>query len=178
MSKRVPAMAVAGAVVLVACSSVLAFQPERPANQGQNQAQPGERGARGPGGPGGRGAGMQIPTSQAMNIMNRSLRQLAGQVQDAAKREENLRLINAMQQGCVAAKGQPAPDDALARGADDAERAKIADRYHRSLLSAMELMLEAEESILDGKLDDAAKKLREITALRDKMHVEMGVKDE
>ncbi len=121
---------------------------------------------------------MQIPVGQAMNIMNRSMRQLSAQVTDASKLDENMALVNAMQMGCVAAKGQPAPQDILDQAADDAARAKLAAEYRRELVKTMRLLVELEGLIMDGRGEDAKAKLDEIAATRDHAHEEMGMKEE
>lgn len=184
MSKRTSAALFAATVMLVAGSSVLAFQPERPAGQPGQSGQPGEpgqpgQGARGGrGGPGGRGGNMQIPVGQAMNIMNRSARQLGEQIGDAAKKEENLRLVNAMQMGCVAAKGQPVPPEITEGLADEAAKSELAAEYHKELLKSLRLMIDLEQAIMDGKADEAKATLDAIVKLRDHAHDEMGMKGE
>lgn len=166
-------------------ATVLALQPERPAGQPGNQqggqpgqqgqpgGPPGERGPRGPGGPGG-----VISVEQAMRSMNRPVRQLRGQIGDATKRDENLRMINEMQRGCVAAKGLPAPEGVLANLADDAAKAETNEHYRRDLIKALRILVDMEVAVMDGKGDEASKKLDELIAARDKAHEEMGIKDD
>ncbi len=175
----------AAAAIVVAASTVYAFQPERPQQppqgqpaQGQpGQRQPGERGARGPGGPGGQ-AGQTLSVEQAMKSMNRPLRQLRTQIGDATKKDENLKLINDMQRGCIAAKGQPVPHEVTDLGADDAAKAEMADEYRRELVTALRLMVDAEQAVLDGKGDEAKAALDELVKVRDHAHEELGIKDE
>lgn len=159
-------------------ASVLALQPERPAGQpgqqpGQQQGQPGQRGPRGPGGPGG-----ALSVEQAMRSMNRPVRQLRGQIADAQMREENLRLINEMQRGCVAAKGLPVPVELMEQAADDAAKAELSEHYRRDLVKALRILVDLEVAVMDGKGDEATKKLDELIATRDEAHTEMGIKDE
>lgn len=110
--------------------------------------------------------------------MNRSMRQLSSQIQDPAKRDENLLLVNAMQMGCVAAKGQSAPQDILDQAADDAARKELAEEYRRELVKTMRLLVDLEGLVMENKGDEAKAKLGEIAALRDHAHEEMGMKEE
>ncbi len=162
----------ATASVLTIAAAGIALQPERGAGGGgQPQGQP-ERG----GGPGGRG--QQVSVEGAMKGMNRALRQLNQQIGDATKREENLRLINDMQRGCVNAKGAALPEDVLKKANDDAGKKKMREEFRRELIKTMRLLLDIEADIADGKNDAAKTKLGELTKLRDHGHEEMGVKDE
>jgi hypothetical protein len=137
---------------------------------------PGPRGpgARGPGGQGARGPNVEA----AMKGMDRAVKQLGKQITDASKKEENLRLVNDMERGCVMAKGAPVPQDVLAKAKDDAEKAKWSAEYRKQLFSALRVMVDLEQDILDGKNDDAAKKLAQITKLREESHKILGVKEE
>ncbi len=119
-----------------------------------------------------------LSVEQAMKSMNRPLRQLRTQIGDATKKDENLRLINDMQRGCVAAKGQPVPHEVTDLAADDAAKVKMADEYRRELLGALKLMVEVEQAILDDKADEATAKLDALVAARDHAHEELGIKDE
>jgi len=126
--------------------------------------------------PGARGG--VISVEQAMRSMNRPVRQLRGQIGDATKRDENLRMINEMQRGCVAAKGLPAPEGVLANVADDAAKAEKNEHYRRDLIKALRILVDMEVAVMDGKGDEASKKLDELIAARDKAHEEMGIKDD
>lgn len=176
---RSRSIVVTTATLLAAASAAWALQPERPREgrpAGQPvERQPGERGPRraewGPGGP-------EMSVEQAMKSMNRPLRQLRQQAGDASKKEENLRLINDMQRGCVLAKGQPVPQELMETATDDAARGTMAARYRRQLMESLRLMLDVEQDILDGNGDAAKEKLERIAALRDESHREMGLKDD
>ena len=139
---------------------------DRPAGRPDGmRGQPGD----GPRGQRGEGAGVR----QGMMAMNRALRTLKANVGDAAKKDENLRTINDVQRGCVAAKGA-SPDRALGK-MDEAKRKEAGAKYRRALIQIMEKALKAESAILDGKNEEAAKLVGEIEKLRDASHTEMGV---
>lgn len=145
---------------------------------------PGGEGRRGPGGPdGGRGGGRggdgaSLPQSikQSMMIMNRALKTLKGQVNDAAKKEENLKLVADMQRGCLAAKAL-APEKALGKETDAAKKAEMATMYRKDMIMIMAKLLAVESAILDGKAGDAEKLIAEIGDLRDQGHSEFNVRE-
>lgn len=118
-----------------------------------------------------------------MKQMNGALRRLKEQVGDAAKRDENLKIINDMQRGCVGAKGLPVPADVLGPKnpagvlAPNDDAAKKTEGYHRDLIAAMRLMLDIETDLLDNKSDAAKAKLDALMKLRDEAHTRLGVKD-
>jgi len=113
-----------------------------------------------------------------MKGMNRAVKVLGKQVGDATKKEENLRLVNDIQRGAVAAKGQPVPKDVLEKGKDDGERTKMSEGYRKNLIALVRKTLDLEEAILAGKADDAKKMVDEIVKIRDEGHKAMGLKDE
>ena len=155
----------------------------KPGTPGQ-PAGPGGEGRRGPGGPDGRGgpgrggdAG-SLPQSikQSMMIMNRAMRTLNGQVTDATKKDDNLKLIADMQRGCLAAKAL-APEKAINREADPVKKGGMTAMFRKDLILIMEKLLKIETAILDGKGADAEKLLAEIGDLRDQGHSEFNVQD-
>ena len=166
MSRRVLRSLVACACVLTIAGAGIALQPER--EGGRPQGQP-ERG----GPPGGR----QVSVEGGMNGMNRAMRQLSRQVEDASKRSENLRLINDMQRWCVNAKGAPLSEEILKKAQDEDAKARLTDEFRRELIKAMRLLLDIETDIADGKGEAAKAKLAELAKLRDHAHEELGVKD-
>jgi hypothetical protein len=176
----------AAVVAFAACVGIVAARqpaPDVPAKQAPSADQPaGQPGARGPGerGPGERGRGRPaegpVNVEAAMKGMARAMKQLAPQIADASKKDENLKLINDMQRACVAAKGAPVPDGVLSRAKDDAERAKWATEYRKDLLASVRVMLDIEQDLLDGKGQDAKVKLDQIIKLRDGSHNLMGVR--
>ena len=153
----------------------------QPAPQDQPQRGPREGGPgrerQGP--PGGReGARAVISVEASMKIMGRALRTLKSQAGDAAKRDENLRLVNDMQRGCVTAKGSPVPEDLLKKAATEPDKTKIKETYRKGLLDLLRKLVDLEESIADGKGDAANKLVEEVIKMRDKMHEDMGVKED
>lgn len=148
-------------------------QPARP--EGAPKGQPGDRPQRGPGGPGGREG---LGADAGMKMMNRAYKLLKGQVSDAAKKDENLRLINEIQRGCVTAKGATLPPDVLKKAKDDAEKAKWQKDYRASLVATLRKLIDVEQAIMDGKGADADKLLAEIAKSRDEMHKAMGVDED
>ncbi|MFN0135374.1 MAG: hypothetical protein ACKVS9_04565 [Phycisphaerae bacterium] len=114
----------------------------------------------------------------AMKGMNRAARALKDSIGDAAKNDENLKLVSDLQRACVGAKGMPVPAEVLSKAADDAARTKMSSDYRRGLLAAARLLLDLEEALLDGKNDIAAKKFDEFQKARDAGHAAMGFKDE
>lgn len=151
-------------------------QPVRP--EGAPKGPQGDRPQRGPGGPGGPGGREGFGAEAGMKMMNRALKTLKGQVTDASKKDDNLRLINEMQRGCVTAKGATLPPDVLKKAKDEAEKAKWQKDYRASLLATLRKLVDAEQAILDGKGSDADKLLSEIAKTRDEMHKAMGVDED
>lgn len=152
-------------------------QPARPegAPKGGQPGGPDGRPPRGPGGPGGReGAGAEA----GMKMMNRALKMLKGQISDASKKDENLRLINDMQRGCVTAKGGAGSPELFKKAKDDAEKAKWQKEYRSSLIMVLRKLIDAEQAVIDGKNADADKLLTEIAAKRDEMHKLMGIDED
>lgn len=141
-----------------------------------------------------RGAGGQpaqpgIGTS--MKLMGRSLRQLRSQIDQPAARAENLKLINDMQRGCIAAKSAPFPNDvkkgepkpgdlpsAPAAQQDQAAHAAEAETYRKHLARALRLLLDIEDAVADGKPDVAKAKTDDLIKLRDAAHKELEVKED
>lgn len=165
------AMVAAGASVsLVAARQAPSDAPAKQA--GDDRPARGDRPDRSPG----RRADAKVDVEAMMKVMSRSLKQLGPQIQDAAKRDENLRLINAMQQACVSAKGAALSDGVLARAKDDAERVKWADDYRRQMLACLRILVDVEQDILDGKGAPAKAKLDELIKLRDSSHDALGVR--
>lgn len=156
-------------------------QPERPA-RAPGERGPGERGERGERGPGERRQGegeARLPSVEgAMKGMGRAMRSLRRQIDDPAKKDENIKLINDMQRACTYAKSQPLPPEFLKDAKDDAAKAKRAASYHEKLIEAMRLMLDAEADLHAGKFADAKRSLEEVVDMRDDIHKELGVKED
>lgn len=180
------AFVVAAVGVFAMAAGSLAFQPgttkevTKPASQPANQpaGQPGERPARGPGqgrGPGGEGGQRGGNVEGAMKQMNRALKALTEQIKDTTKTEENLRLINEIQRGCATSKGLGVPAKILEKGKDAAAKKKLAEEFRKDLIAAMRALLEVEELLAAGKVNEAATKLEVISEMAEKAHTELGV---
>lgn len=155
--------------------------PRGPGGAGQpgQPGQPGDGGVRGRPQPGRRGGDeSMVPANsrQAMSVMNRAIRTLKGQVSDAAKKDENLKLVSDMQRGCLGAKGA-APDKVLARETEQAKKDATTTQYRKGLIKLMEKLLALETALIDGKSEDAAKLLADVEKIRDDAHNALGVQD-
>jgi len=183
------AFVVAAVGVLAMAAGSLAFQPgatpkteptkTQPTTQpaGQPAGQPGERGGgrgqgRGPGAEGGQRGGN---VEGAMKQMNRALKALTEQIKDTTKTEENFRLVNEIQRGCAASKGLGIPAKLLEKAKDEAGKKKLADEFRKDLIAAMRALLEVEELLAAGKVNEAATKLEVISEMAEKAHTALGV---
>ncbi len=139
-----------------------------------------ERAAPAQGSPQGRGGAAGAPTSVggAMKGMGRALRGLQANISDAAKRDDNLKSIGDMQRNCIAAKSMPLPSDVMKGVTDPAERAKLQNAYRADLIKLARALLDLEQSVVEGKGDQAKTQLDSIIEMRDAGHKAMGVKDE
>jgi soluble cytochrome b562 len=151
--------------------------PQEPAQRGPRGE--GGQGRERPGQPGGReGARAVVSVEASMKIMGRALRTLKSQAGDAAKRDENLRLVNDMQRGCVTAKGSPVPEDLLKKAATEPDKTKIKETYRKGLVDLLRKLIDLEDAIADGKGDAAKGIVEEVIKMRDKLHEDMGVKED
>jgi hypothetical protein len=187
MAVRVARLLVAvSAVTLVSMAGAGWGQQQAPAGQaptGQapaGQAPSGQPAVRQPGQDGGprRGPGggqRQENAEGAMKAVNRAMRNLKEQISDPAKKDDNLRLIGEMERGLVTAKNMPL-SERVVKDDDAAARAKKAGDYRRDLIQAIRTLLDMEEDVAAGKVDQAKAKLDTLQKLRDEAHDEMGVK--
>lgn len=139
-------------------------RPERP--QGEGRAPQGGP----PGGPQNVGA--------AMKGIGRSLKQLREQIDDSAKKTENLKLIGDMERFCVQAKSLNLPPKMLKKEKDADSRTKLGESYRTELIPLLRKMLDVEQAILDGKSEDARNGLDAIEKMRDAGHEKLGVKED
>lgn len=138
------------------------------------EARPDERPpARGPGGPGGVGN-----VEVSMKEMGRALRKLRGSIEDASKKAENLQLIGEMERGCINAKNLGVPKDVLSHAADAAAKDKLAVEYRTHLMGLMRQLLDLEQSVMDGKSDEAKSQLAEVFKMQKAGHDAMGLSEE
>ena len=181
-TRTIARAAVTLAVLLGTTGLAIALQPGTtpPAGGEAKPAAPaGPRGGPregGPGGPGGaeRGGGV----SGSMKSIGRSLKTLRGQVEDASKKDENLRLIGEMQRGCITAKNQPLPEKLLKDLKTDADKAKNQLLYRTDLIKLARMLLDLEEAVLNGKTAEAKKLADEVAKMRETSHEALGVKDD
>lgn len=175
-------LAVSIVCIMVGAGTLWAVQPasEQPAGQpgGQPAGQPQQRPERGPGGPGGPGGGRQASVDAGMKAMNRAARALNGQISDTTKKDENIRLINEMQRGCAMAKGLPVPEDFLKSAKDEAAKAKIIAEYRTDMIKVMRTMIDIEEAIIAGKVDQAKAGMEAVEKMREASHTRLGVKED
>lgn len=185
------AFMVATVGVLAMAAGSMAFQPgsapkadpktdpkTQPATApaGQPAGQPGERGGRGQGrGPGGEGGQRGGNVEGAMKQMNRAINALSEQIKDTTKTEENLRLVNEVQRGCAMSKGLGIPAKLLEKAKDEAGKKKLTEEFRKDLIAAMRGLLEIEELLAAGKVNDAATKLDVIKEMAEKAHTALGV---
>lgn len=163
----------AGAGLAWAPAQPPADQPPPPP-QGEPRGRPGQEGGPRQPGPGQRRENVQ----GLMKTMNRSLRALRSQLDDATKKDENLRLVGEMQRSCVTAKTAGLPADVLGHFKGDEEKAKMAAAFRKDLIAVTRKLLDVEEDLAAGKSADAGKKLDEVIEMRKKAHDMLGVKDD
>jgi len=115
-----------------------------------------------------------------MKGMNRALKQLNGQIGDAARKDENLRLINDMQRLCVTAKGLPLTDHVYEKAGakDEAGKASLNKAFRVRLIALLKAQIEVEEKLADGKADEAKALLGRLIEIEEAGHKEMGIGDD
>lgn len=159
-------------------------KPAAPAGPGGDGAGRGGEG-RGPGGPreggpreGGPGAERGASVGSSMKSIGRTLRTLRGQVEDASKKEDNLRLIGELQRACIASKNQPLPEKILNNSKTDADKAKAQLLYRTDLIKLARKLLDLEEAVLADKGAEAKKLAEEVAKMRETSHDALGVKED
>lgn len=168
---------VCAAMAAAVGAGVVALAQSETGPAGADGAAAGERvkqGREGPGGPGSR----EPSVGGGMRAMNRAAKLLSRQLEDPAKRDENLKLINDMERGCVMAKGLPVPDELLEKAPDSAARAALSKDYHARLLGLLRALVELETAYTDGKLDEAKAKFASIPELKADAHKAVGLDDD
>lgn len=172
--------AVAGLALALAALPVAMAQDKPAESPAQSPSD-----ARPPQGPGGRGqgrgpganAGAPANIEAAMKAMGRQLRGLKDTIGDAAKKDQNLAAINAMQAACVAAKGMALPGSVKKDVTDPAERKKLADEYRADLMKVLQTLMDLEKAVWDGDSAKATATLAKVAEMRDAGHAAMGMKD-
>lgn len=121
----------------------------------------------------------QLPSVEAaMRDMNRGMRQLRGALDDASRKEDNLRIINDIQRACLACKSQKVPQGLLRDARDDAARARLAADYHAHLVTVMRTLLDLEMAVAQGKADEARARFTQLARDRDAGHKALGLGDD
>lgn len=161
-SRRLVVAALMASVGLAAWVSAQPGQPEQPGEGRPASAQPGGR-PPGPG-PDRRADGQPESLERLMKTMGRGLRTLKRQIEDPARRAENLQILGDMERAAVVAKGMKPHE--LPPG----DEAALLDEYRSRQLDVLDLMIRAERSLLKGDAADAAKALGELESLRDNAH--------
>lgn len=111
----------------------------------------------------------------AMRDMNRGMRQLRGELADASRKEENLRIINDIQRACLVCKAQKVPQGILRDAKDDVARAKLAIDYHAHMVTVMRTLLDLEMAVAQEKADEAKAKYAQLARDRDDGHEALGL---
>ena len=107
------------------------------------------------------------PLEKEMKAMNKSLRTLKKQAEDAAKKDENLALIATIKKAVEAAtKLEPAETKKVPA----AEKAAYLDKYKAQLTGLAKSFDELEAAIKDGKAEDVKKVLTKLSDQKDKGH--------
>ena len=108
---------------------------------------------------------------QCMKAMNGAARRLKDQVGDASKREDNLKLIWAMQKNALQAK--TLEPEHLGEG----DKAKMLAEFRKDQNNFMRELLKLEDQVAAGKGEDASRTFTAILQLRDTEHKKFKVKD-
>lgn len=185
---RVCPLCLVAAVGLVAAAPLAFIRPAAPTVAAVSMQQPADRPAgepgrpeerRGPEGrPGGQGGERRVSVEGSMKAIERSLKALYGQIDDASKRDDNLKLINDAQRGCIQAKGAGIPRDILEKKAiDAASKARLADDYREHLVKTLRKLIDLEEAVAAGKVDDAKTAMEALGKIRDEGHHAMGMQE-
>ena len=107
------------------------------------------------------------PLEKEMKTMNKSLRTLKKQAEDAAKKDENLALIATIKKSVEAsAKLEPAETKKVPA----AEKAAYLDKYKAQMTDLAKSYDELEAAIKDGKAEDVKKALVKLSDQKEKGH--------
>lgn len=107
------------------------------------------------------------PLEKEMKTMNKSLRTLKKQAEDAAKKDENLALIATIKKSVEAsAKLEPAETKKVPAG----DKAAYLDKYKAQMADLAKSFDELEAAIKDGKAEEAKKMLAKLSEQKEKGH--------
>ncbi len=152
-------------------TGALALQPEGAPPRGG----PGDPPPSGPreGGRGGRGG--QPSVEGGMKAMGRAAEELAKTLGNAAKRDENLKLVFEMQRGCATSKAAPLPGKIARELPADVDRAKASESMRVHLTALMRVLLDLEDAIAAGKTEEAQALFKKAGEMAEKAHTEFKV---
>lgn len=162
----------------LAAAAPLAFlRSEAPTVAPVSMQQPaeGERGQDGR--PAGERGERRVSVEGSMKAIQRSFEALERQVGDPSKRDENLKLINDAQRGCVLSKGAGLPREIAEKNLflDAASKARMHDDYRVHLVATLRKLIDLEEAVAAGKTEDAKAALAAVAKLREEGHNAMGM---
>jgi soluble cytochrome b562 len=107
------------------------------------------------------------PLTKEMKTVNKSLRTLKRQVEDASKKDENLGLIAASKKSIEAAlKLEPAKTKDVPAG----EKAAYLEKYKAQMTELGKTFDELETAVKAGKTDDAKKLFEKLSEEKEKGH--------
>ncbi|HEX8877903.1 MAG TPA: hypothetical protein VF777_14235 [Phycisphaerales bacterium] len=153
-----------------AAPTVAQVSMQQPAegNRGQDGRANSERGERGE---------RRVSVEGSMKAIQRSFEALERQIGDPGKRDENLKLINEAQRGCVLSKGAGLPREIAEKNLflDAASKARMHDDYRVHLVATLRKLIDLEEAVAAGKTEDAKAALAAVAKLRDEGHNAMGM---
>ena len=114
------------------------------------------------------------PLAKEMKVVNKNIRTLKRQVDDASKKDENLALIAAAKKSldeCL--KMEPAKTKDVPAG----EKAAYLDKYKAEMKEVAKAFDELEAAVKDGKTDDAKKILEKLADQKEKGHKDFNPDD-
>lgn len=107
------------------------------------------------------------PLTKEMKTVNKNLRTLKRQVDDASKKDENLGLIAASKKALEASiKLEPAKTKEVPAG----EKAAYLDKYKAQMNDLVKSFDELDAAVKAGKVDDAKKIFEKLSELKEKGH--------
>ena len=107
------------------------------------------------------------PLAKEMKTVNKSLRTIKRQVEDAAKKDDNLALIATAKKSIEAClKLEPMKTKDVPAG----EKAAYVDKYKAQMTDLAKSFDELEEAIKAGKVDDAKKVFEKLSEEKEKGH--------
>ena len=160
---------VAGTALAVAGAVGGAQPPQTSPEPGRVQPEPGRPSQ--PGGPRPQ-QGEPRNVEGAMKLINRSLRTLNRQIDDTAKKAENLKLVGDAERGAVLAKGME-PEKAPKDG-----REEYLKKFRLKQIELIGMLLELETDIVNDKTAEAKAVMAKLATFRDSTHKSFDVEED